>query len=363
MAAVVALALSGVLLLAMAGLFVGIIDGVTATINRSPADIMVMDPKSESLLSSGPLPARVKPQIYMNSDVAKVQELGGNGGQFANIPKPGDKRKNTNVQVMGVDPYPGSATLPTDLPPEAVAAIQQPFAVAVDKTALKSLGVKKGDLATLNGKTIRIAAVLENYPSVMQTMVITSDSTIRLLGLRRSSTMTGPLMVRLKNPATAPQVRDQLNALSSGKYKAWLRSDLAKANQKSMLLESFLGILLGFVAFMSALIGIGITSQTLRGAILANIKEFASLRALGVSMGSLRMIVLELSFWVGVVGIGAAILLAYVLAFAAHARGLPMSYPLWLTGATSVLLLVIALMSGLFALGMLQKSQPADLLR
>ena len=39
------------------------------------------------------------------------------------------------------------------------------------------------------------------------------------------------------------------------------------------------------------LIGVGITSQTLRGAIMANIKEFASLRALGVGMGSLNRIV------------------------------------------------------------------------
>ena len=35
--------------------------------------------------------------------------------------------------------------------------------------------------------------------------------------------------------------------------------------------------------FLAGLIGIGVTSQTLRGAILSNIREFASLRALGVT--------------------------------------------------------------------------------
>ena len=64
--------------------------------------------------------------------------------------------------------------------------------------------------------------------------------------------------------------------------------------------EQIIGIFLGFSLFLGLLIGIGITSQTLRGAILASIKEFASLRALGVSMGSLSKIVLELSLWVGV---------------------------------------------------------------
>jgi ABC-type multidrug transport system fused ATPase/permease subunit len=62
---------------------------------------------------------------------------------------------------------------------------------------------------------------------------------------------------------------------------------------------------------------VGITWQTLRGAILANIKEFASLRALGVSMGDLRMIVMELGFWVGIAGLAAT----GVLVFGATAAG------------------------------------------
>jgi putative ABC transport system permease protein len=60
--------------------------------------------------------------------------------------------------------------------------------------------------------------------------------------------------------------------------------------------------MLGFSAFLGLLIGVVITWQTLRGAIMANIKEFAALRALGVSMGDLRNIVMELGFWVGIVG-------------------------------------------------------------
>ncbi len=68
--------------------------------------------------------------------------------------------------------------------------------------------------------------------------------------------------------------------------------------------EQIIGLLLGFSIFLAVLIGIGVTSQTLRGAILSNIREFASLRALGISMGSLRLIVMELSFWVGVAGLG-----------------------------------------------------------
>ena len=114
---------------------------------------------------------------------------------------------------------------------------------------------------------------------------------------------------------------------------------------------------------LAILIGIGITSQTLRGAILSNIREFASLRALGISMGSLRLIVMELSFWVGVAGLVAAV--AAHLARLAGDRHRPAAS--WCACRSiewvSVMLMVIAVVSGAMAMGILKKSQPADLLR
>jgi putative ABC transport system permease protein len=118
-----------------------------------------------------------------------------------------------------------------------------------------------------------------------------SRDTLRLLGQASEGERVGPLMVRVADPAAPSAVRDQLNAVSDGKYRAWTRAELADANQGAMLKEQIIGVMLGFSLFLGLLIGISITSQTLRGAILANIKEFASLRALGVSMGDLRMIV------------------------------------------------------------------------
>ena len=60
-AARAALAFSGLLVLAQVGMFSGIVHGITATIDRSRADILVLGPKNESLINSGPngLPARI----------------------------------------------------------------------------------------------------------------------------------------------------------------------------------------------------------------------------------------------------------------------------------------------------------------
>jgi putative ABC transport system permease protein len=96
---------------------------------------------------------------------------------------------------------------------------------------------------------------------------------------------------------------------------------------------------------------------------MANIKEFASLRALGVSMGSLRIIVMELSFWVGVAGLIFTAVLTWAFTMLAAAFNLPMLYPLPYVIVVVVMLMIIAIVSGFLSLGVLKKSQPADLLR
>jgi putative ABC transport system permease protein len=174
---------------------------------------------------------------------------------------------------------------------------------------------------------------------------------------------TGPLMVRIRDPSKALLVRDQLNAVSHGAYRAWSKPDLAAANEKALMGQQIIGIFLGFSLFLGLLIGVGITSQTLRGAILASIKEFASLRALGVSMGSLGRIVLELAIWVGVAGLMATALFTFLIYLLAKNFGMPMGFPIPWVITVTVLLIIISVLSGLFSLGILKKSQPADLLR
>jgi putative ABC transport system permease protein len=364
-AAVVALAFSGLLILAQVGMFVGIVHAATATIDRSRANIMILPPKMESLINSGggSLPGRIQPLIYLNPNVIEVASMDNDGGRWMNVPAPGKKQVSTYINVSMVDTRADAATLPVDYPESIRVALLEPYAVVIDESQLGRLGVKLGDKATLNGHTVWVRGVLHGYPDINNASVTMSRDTLRLLGLNTKDGKTGPLMVRIKDPDQAVAVRDQLNAVSKGAYKAWTREDLAKANEGALMSEQIIGVFLSFSVFLGFMIGVGITSQTLRGAILSSIKEFASLRALGVSMGSLRWIVLELSVWVGLVGLVATGLFTGGVFLLAKNGGLPMGFPMpWVLGV-STLLIVISIASGLLSLGVLKKSQPADLLR
>ncbi len=375
MAAVMALALSGLLVLAMTGVFIGIGKGFTATIERSSADIIIMQPGATSLMG-GPsgVPRRFIPLAYRNPQVIEVQPLDGAGGSFQSVKNVDPTMsqaerarqgapKQEFVQASIIDTTPGAVTIPTDYSQELVDALRQPYTVAIDETAVTKLGVKLGDRALYNGQTVTVVGITRGYPNMMQANIVMSRDTLRMLGQADTGPRVGPLMIKLRDPAQATVVAAQLNALGDGQWKAWTRQELADANAGAMFEEGILVIIIGGCVVLGTIIGVAITWQTLRGAIMANIKEFASLRALGVGMGSLNRIVMELSFWVGLVGVAAAIGLTLLVQMLAMANAVIIALPPILLLIVGGGLVVIAMLSGLLSLGILKNSQPADLLR
>jgi putative ABC transport system permease protein len=358
MAAIVALASAGVLVLGMSGLFVGLISGYTATIDRSRADIMVLGPNAKSMNGPAGLPARVLPLIYMNPNVTEVRDLDGDDGRFYSA----GKSDPEYVSVSIVDPIPDAVTLPTDFSESVRQALTVPYNIAIDRTLLKRLGVQLGSEATFRGHVVRVAAILSGYPALDNPVIVMSRQTLRQMG-RANTDRLGPLMVRVRDASQAEDVRDQLNSIANGQYRAWTRAQLHQATLDDFLNQSIIALFMWAATVLGLLVGIMITWQTLRGAILANIKELASLRALGVSMGSLRLIVMELSFWVGIAGLIFTAAIMILIATLANLGGVPFGFmPSWII-TCAIMLMIIALASGFFSLGVLKKSQPADLLR
>jgi len=364
LAAVIALAVAGLLVLAMSGLFMGLSKSSTATIDRSPASIIVLRPDVEELFgNSTDQPRRIIAEIYQHPEVVKVSATFLNFGGWANFPKDGQPAKSEGVMIMIVNPVKGALTLPNDFDDSLIQALKEPLGVVVDRSSLAKLGVKLGDKAKINDHTIWVRATTDGYPNIFYSIAFVSPQTAKQLSLWNDGPRVGPLMVQIKDPSRAQQVAEQLNAYGKGHFRAWSRADLAKANQKALLKDGGISVMLGFAVVVGIFIGVVITWQTLQGAIMANIKEFASLRALGISMGSLRLIILELSLWVGVAGLILTTLLTVLVWIIAKTFGVPMDFPLFIDIPVGIALLILAVLSGIFSLGVLKKSQPADLLR
>jgi len=365
LAAIIALALAGVLMLALGAMFIGIMQSFTATIDKSRAELIILSPRAAASGGPGggpgPLPKRVVPLIYRHPDVVEVQDLPDDFGRFIGPGQPSPSM----VNIMIIDTSPNGVTLPEDFTDDMRRAIEAPYAVGIDVSAQRQLGVKLGDQAVLNGRTVRVALIMDGYANSQLANVVMSRQTQRLMG-RANDEQLGLLMVRIKNNGTMKdieRVRDELNAMSDGLYRAWTKPELTASTTRQMMQEGFIVILMTFMSAIGFIIGVVITWQTLRGAILANIKEFASLRALGVSISQLRGVVMELSMWVGFLGIAAAAALMVGIAMLARMVNLPMGFDIGSVIQTGILLLAIAIGSGVLTLGALKKGEPADLLK
>ena len=192
LAAVIALAFSGMMVMAFSGMFAGIIHAEFATWERSRADLIILPPNVKALVNSNAsLPSRVKPLIYLNPDVAEVESISGSGAQWSNVARPGQKQVQTFVQTFGVQPYPNSVTLPKDFTEQERIALMEPGAVAIDASSMAPLGAKLGDKASLNGQSVWVRAILHGYQSPEQPLVVASYQTMRQIGLERDGRVGG----------------------------------------------------------------------------------------------------------------------------------------------------------------------------
>ena len=102
----------------------------------------------------------------------------------------------------------------------------------------------------------------------------------------------------MSSPLAAAQVRERLRSLSE--VTVYDTERFSWKSQAYWLSTTKAGLGVGFVAFLSLLIGAIVTSQTLYAATVTSIKELALLRALGAPRSRMRVFVVQQSFLVGI---------------------------------------------------------------
>ena len=156
------------------------------------------------------------------------------------------------------------------------------------------------------------------------------------------------LLGRCRTPGDAAKVARRMREKSD--LSAFTREEFSARTQIYWATRTEAGIGMGFTAFLSLLVGMAVTSQTLYAATAAALREYAVLRALGISRWRMAGMVMAQSLWVGVAGCALALPLIFVLAAGGDGAGARVVLPLWLFALRSGLMVCMALASGLAAL-------------
>jgi putative ABC transport system permease protein len=360
--ALLAVALSAVLVAVQCGLVMGMVLTTSAPIDHSPADIWVLARDAPSLHQTSPFPLAWQARLDLQPEIDRSETFLIGVGRWR-LPGRGETDACTLVGVRLDDDSLGA---PEVLTPPLRAALAEPGAVAIDAWEFASLGLKGNsqEAGEINGRPVRVVGALHGFQGFGFVYVFCSQETLRALAppAAESPDEATGLVARCRDPRAVHRVVARLrhDFPDMGAYSS---RDLSYKVRQYWLLRSRGGTVLICTLVLALLVGLAITRETLQAAVLAQSREFAVLDALGIPRRHVVDLVLGQSFWLGVGGVLLALPCAVALAWAArplHTR-VVLSAPI--VSLTFALTLGMALLAGLSSLRPLRKLEPAKLLR
>ena len=358
---VLSVAFAGVMILVELGLLLGMLGTVPILVDSTDASLLVTSPEAESFEQARDIPASVAALVALHPGVQRVETLMVHDADWRLI---GSKR--VGVSLVGMQPRDDALACPRQMRAKLCSRLQEPMAVVLNRSDLRKLGAELGMLAEVNGKRVRVVGVTEGLRSFGSAYVFASSQTARVLNqpLSGGEDAATFLLAGLRPDAAPERIRDELQPLlKRSTYRVWTTDEFSRTSQIYWLFESGVGAGFLFSSLLGLIIGVVITSQTLRSVIFVSIREYATFRAIGVPSRTLGLVVLEQSFWIGLLGAFLALVLSALANLLAHIFDVALTLTWWAAVLAVVISMVTATLSGLLALRELYRLEPAELLR
>lgn len=352
---------TGLLQLLQVALVLGIFGSVGVYITGSTADIWVAYSGTQSIDQGRPINPDIEMLLHMDNEVSQVEPFVWIDGDWRGARDTG----GISVFVSGIDPRQQGLIFAKTLSAKLRVRLAEPDAVIVDRADLDKLGVSIGSHATINGHRVVVVGVGSGLRALGGVNVIASLTTARRLGgTPNDGDRPTYLVARLHHPAQAAVVAGRLNGRNGfGPYQVWTADDFARQSVMYWMFNTGAGAGVLFLAGIVFLVGAVITSQTLAAAVFSSVREYATLNALGVGMRALRSVVLEQALWVGALGLFGASILSGLMLVLAQSQDVPMVLNVSASMACLLLMMTLAVFSGLAAMRSLRHADPATLLR
>jgi putative ABC transport system permease protein len=361
LAGVLAVAFSGLLVIVQLALLLGLLHTVTAVVDHSKADLWVTEATTQSFDLPRDMPERFEMRLRGYAGVERVEPL-----QLSISEWRAPNGQKVSLLLVGVDCSENSLGFPRPLPVEFRDMLRQPGSVIVDQSDLRKLGLESADerVTEINGRKMQVVAVANGFRYLGLAIAFVSLDTYRETRLDQGSGGANGVsyyLLTLQQGAERDAVRaamqndDTTHVLTPGEFSS--------QSHIYWLLETGTGAGILFSTMLGLLVGISITGQTMRAAVLSSLREYATLRALGIPLSALRAVVIEQSFWIGAAGLVITFVVAKIVFWIAAMAQVAIAVTWWATLGAAVLMLVVSLLSGFLAIGPLLKSEPAGLLR
>lgn len=316
------------------GVLNGFVRSVGTVVDHASADIWVANSDMVQLELTLPMPASNLGLAQQVPGVARAEPLVMAGG----IWRSPDGEINA-VRIFGFQP---DGQLFNDFNQVAgdVSNLQQPYTVMVDESIVDSLGVEQvNDTATLGSLGLTVVGLTRSSQSITSSPYlftsIENAKTFSTANLSASLTCrfeadqflctnvyqkspdanppsSQPTSLAATDPISYVLIRatpgEDLEALKQRLTDtlpgtmALTQAEMARRTRNFWVRRTGVGFILGLGATVGAIVGIVIVGQILYSSVSDHLKEFATLKAMGVSDGVVYGIIIRQALWMGLLG-------------------------------------------------------------
>lgn len=361
--AVIAVAFSGVLMIAQGALLLGIVGANALYVSQSNADLWVGFPGTQSVELGRTLKPDSIIELYSEAGITHIERFLLGSGDWRSVRESG----GVSVNVVGIDPSEDAVGLARIIPPALRDHLKEPASVVVDVADAGKLSASVGQIAEINGHEVRLIGFIDGLRGLGGVNVVGSLDTARTLD--QSLPADGGatyFLCSIKDRGGEAAIIHHFKPDARGRgprFEIWPAADLAEMSTSYMLLESGAGVAFAFATLIALVIGAMITSQTLLAAVAGTIPQYATLLALGVPFRSLQAIVIEQAVYVGAFGLLLSASLSLFIAQVAAFYRVPFELRLIVVVLASLVLLIVAMIACVIAVRRLRDADPATLLR
>ncbi|MFE4105571.1 FtsX-like permease family protein [Almyronema epifaneia] len=330
------------------GILKGFTRSTTLLIEQSSADIWVASENIVNFELTEPFPLVQLREARQVEGIARVEALMIGSGRWYS-----EKGKLTTLRIFGFDPE-GQLFRPGEVSTEAIAALQQPYTVIVDKANLRSFGLAQvGDTARIRSLPARLVGITAGTQSLVSSKFVFAsletanayttsgfsagltcqlgDGDITCVNSYERESQDAPttetpaapaelgadapitfLLVQVAAGVDLETAKQRLEQALPG-TRAFTRDQLIAQTQSYWQNRTGIGFILGLGATVGVIVGMVIVAQILYTSVAEHLKEFGTLKAMGASDWAIYSVIVEQALWMALLGYVPGMLLCWGL--------------------------------------------------
>jgi len=338
------------------GIFMFIVDSMSALVRNNQSYVWVVDDRSTNVNALAPIDKRIGYELRSVSGVKNVYPLVISGGaaKFANGTTAG-------ITIVGSQ-APGFVGGPWNMYLGKKEDMINDGALITDYYDKNALGqVKFGDYFEVNGKQVYDAAETKGVRSFGGIYSFSTIERARYL-TNMSTDKSSAFLVELRDPDIKDSVISRINKKFFG-VRAWDGGELTYQTILTVLKTSGIALSFGTIILFALLIGFVIIGLTLYSAVIDRIKDYGTLKAIGATNGFIRKLILTQALIIGVCGYIVGTLITEIFRIGVATTGTIIVFPIVVRISIMFITIIIALLGSMFAIRRITGLEPAQVFR